>query len=159
MNIIVPAITLTSIGIISSALNSLYMLKESLKKSNSYSGFDELKQFLYETDHETILNSSKLIINKLMPSKNENIQKIIKSLLNTIDEIEKELNDIHNRINYNNNCHLKIYPFLYKFHNAKIRLQTLTNKLNNQTEQLMKTTTFLMSLNKNPAPINNKQND
>lgn len=153
MNIIIPTLSIASIGIISSALNSLYILKTSLKNNPSYSGFFELKQFLNENDPETLLDSVKLIIDKLSSSSNKQIQKIIQSLLCTINEIEKELNEIQNRINYNNHHYLKIYPFIYKFHNAKIRLEILINKLNNQTENLIKTTSFLSSIKKSSVKL------
>jgi hypothetical protein len=54
----------------------------------------------------------------------------------TIKEINNELKEINKRIEYNKSLYIRCYPFIYRFHNNKKRLDMLMKKLKNEIEIL-----------------------
>ncbi len=119
-SIIISAISIASITAITTTFNAFYQLKNNLTFTSSISGHKELKEYMDENNLEYLI----LVLKDCKYGGCEN----------TIQAINKELADINKRIEYNKLAYIRCYPFLYRFHNSKKRLEKLMTKLINEIE-------------------------
>jgi len=121
-SLLISALSIATVSTIATAFNALFQLKNNLSLSCTIAGHQELHEYMNELNLYYLLNV---------------LQKYKCNYFNdTIKEINNELKEINKRIEYNKSLYIRCYPFIYRFHNNKKRLDMLMKKLKNEIEIL-----------------------
>lgn len=142
MNIILSVISANVIvGIISgitTTINGVYTIKDVIK-SNTTTGSKEVEQIMKDIDIEVKLKIIQLFLSelKITDSTPNTIVYCMNEIKNIITDIEKELNIINERLQYNRCLWIGSSIRAYKFHNCKTRLENYFKNLDQRYQLLI----------------------
>lgn len=142
MNIILSVISANVIvGIISgitTTINGVYTIKDVIK-SNTTTGSKEVEQIMKDIDIEVKLKIIQLFLSelKITDSTPNTIVYCMNEIKNIITDIEKELNIINERLQYNRCLWIGSAIRAYKFHNCKTRLENYFKNLDQRYQLLI----------------------
>jgi hypothetical protein len=156
MNFILGAlganITLGLVSSITSTANGVYTLSSNIVNSTS-SGANEVKQIIKDLDLEFKIKNTQYFLCELKITKNSpyTILYCVQSIRDAINDISKELETIHYRLQYNDNLWFGSAVRSYRFHNCKTRIQSTLNNLEVRRETLLELMGIETLLVKNPS--------
>jgi hypothetical protein len=140
-------ITLGLISGITSTTNGIYSLADRLSKSEA----EEVKHLIRESDMEMTVRVIQCIISEIQIDKYSpvTLNLCIKSIYQSIKEIESELEKIHYRLQYNDNLWVGKSVRGYGFQNCCKRLKEHLSCLNNRKKLLLETLAIKDTLYRN----------
>lgn len=142
MNIIVGAIgtniTLGLIQGIAGTTNGIYTMISNIARSTA-NGSDEIRQVIKTTDLEVKVKTIQYMLQeiKIDEKSSHTLQYCVRSIRDAINEISKELEQIHYRMQYNDNLWVGSTFRSYRFHNSTIRLTAKLHNLESRYNTLL----------------------
>lgn len=160
MNIILGVISanvlINIISGITTTINGIYTIKDVISNTTTI-GSKEVEHIMKEIDIEVRLKIIQMFLNELKITNDtpNTIQYCIQEIKNIINEIDKELNIIRERLYYNSKLWIGLSVRSYKFHNCKKRLENNFKKLDQRYQLLISVLSVDKKIIKNNDISNN----
>lgn len=142
MDVLIASLSITAMmGTASAAtslINGLYSLRERVTNSSD-TGVTDIRRLIESHDLKNKITIMAMFIKEieLDKMKNQSIKMSIDSIHDAIKEIERELQNIQYRIDYNDNIYFGMGGFrLYRFNNSYKRLESKIKILNTRYDTL-----------------------